>query len=153
MKKIVLFLILVANLALAYNSMDEVYNKAAVGVMIGAFMVVIGFVVAVIKFIFKSDLLIDLIATIVGAKKSFVKKVNERVEEREKAKMENKQNSIVASQQEISSKEIAGEDKETKKPTSNIKQGESWWEENGVMFLIFIMLAVIAIFVIILSQI
>ena len=82
MKKIVLFLILVANLALAYNSMDEVYNKAAVGVMIGAFMVVIGFVVAVIKFIFKSDLLIDLIATIVGAKKSFVKKVNERVEER-----------------------------------------------------------------------
>lgn len=113
----------------------------------------IGFVVAVIKFIFKSDLLIDLIATIVGAKKSFVKKVNERVEEREKAKMENKQNSIVASQQEISSKEIAGEDKETKKPTSNIKQGESWWEENGVMFLIFIMLAVIAIFVIILSQI
>ena len=115
MKKIVLFLISVANLALAYNSMDEVYNKAAVGVMIGAFMVVIGFVVAVIKFIFKSDLLIDLIATIVGAKKSFVKKVNERVEEREKAKMENKQNSIVASQQEISSKEIVGEDKETKK--------------------------------------
>lgn len=39
MKKIVLFLILVANLALAYNSMDEVYNKAAVSVMIGAFMV------------------------------------------------------------------------------------------------------------------
>ena len=61
--------------------------------------------------------------------------------------MENKQNSIVASQQEISSKEIAGEDKETKKLTSNIKQGESW--EYGVSFSIFIMLAVLIVILLI----